>query len=183
MSCASAPSTEGDELLDLPELGGEDEQEGVDDPGEVDLRLPDAGDESPDDEPVQGTTTDLGLELGRSPEPSALGDDATGLADVGSTGTLGLMIDEHSQSLLDHAEPDPDGSGEDADTGLEPLADDTERTDAEGLDDAAGERLDVEDLPALDVGGDDEVEVGIELEPPPSNGSTPGADPDAPASK
>jgi hypothetical protein len=186
MTRTSAPSVDGDDLPDLPALDGEDEHEGLDDPSEIDLGLPEAGDEASDEEPVAATLVDVGLEIGRPAEPSALGDDATGLGDGSSSSTLGLGIDDHCESLVERAEPELGSAGEDADTGLERSnddTDDTERTDAEGLDDPTGEQLDAAELPELDVGGDDdEVEVGIDIEPLPPDQSSPGPD-DAPAGR
>jgi hypothetical protein len=142
--------------------------------------LPEAGDEAADDEPAAPTLAEAGLEAERYVEPTALGDEATGLGDAASL-TLGLRLDEHGDSLVERAEPELGSPGEDADMGLEPLADDTERTDAEGLDDPAGERLDAAELPALDVGGDDgEIEVGIDIEPLPPAPSSSGSDDDGP---
>jgi len=181
MRRTSAPSVDGDDLPDLPALDGEDEHEGLDDPSEIDLGLPDAGDEVPEDEPVAATLGDVGLEIGRLAEPSVLGDDATGLGDAPSSWTLGLAVDEHCESLVERAQPELGSAGEDADTGIEPLDDDSERTDAEGLDDPAGEQLDAAELPELDVGGDDdEIEVGIDIEPLPPDQSSPAPDDDAP---
>jgi len=167
----SAASVEDEERLDLPPLDGQDEHEGLDDPAEIDMRLPDEGEA--DDETAE-LPLGIGLEIDQPGEPSVLGDDAAGCDDAPPT--LGLHIDERAESLLDRADPDLGSAGEDVETGLEPLPANTDRTDAEGLDDPKGESLSAEELPTLDVGGDDEeVEVGIELPAPEPSSPEPGA--------
>ena len=161
----SPASADGDEPLDLPPLDGEDEHEGLDDPSEIDLRLPTEGEA--DDPTDRDAELPLGvrLEVGPQAEPSALGDDATGLDD--GPPTLGLDVDHHGESLLERDSPELGSAGEDVETGLEPLPAETDRSDAEGLEDPTGDRLSAEDLPALDVGADDEeVDVGIDLPAP-----------------
>jgi hypothetical protein len=172
MERASAPSSEETELLELPALDGADEHEGLDDPDDGELRLPAAGDPQADDTGSTELPLELRLDVGSPSEPSALGDDANGIGDTAPS--VGLDIDERAPSLLDLAGPDLGSADEEAESGLEPLPADTERSDAEGLEDPAGERLDAGELPELDVGGDeDEIEVGIELGPLPPDGSEP----------
>ena len=170
MERAAAPSSEESELLDLPALDGADEHEGLDDRDEGDLRLPAAGDPEADDAASAEPPLELQLEIGSPTEPSALGDDATGIGDAAPT--VGLDIDEHAPSLLDPDEREVGSADDDAGSGLEPLPADTDPSDAEGLEDPGGERLDAGTLPELDVGGDEvEVEVGIEIGPLPPDGS------------
>jgi hypothetical protein len=165
MNRVSAPSAEGDDPLDLPPLDGEDEHEGLDDPSEIDLRLPDQGEETDEADRAAEPMLGIRLEVGQPAEPSALGDDATGLDEAPPT--LGLCLDERGESLLEREAAEPGSVGEEAELGLEPLPEHTDRSDAEGLEDPTGERLDDDELPVLDVGGDEEeVEVGIEIEPP-----------------
>lgn len=164
--CAAEPAD--DELLDLPELDGDDEREGLDDPAAVDgaLVLPASAAGAADDELPGDVLPELPAPHDRS-ATSVLGDDAAGLAtEQDDPAVLAAGLATSTGSLLD-AEPSSLGAGDDESLGIEPPRDGPDRSDAEGLDDPNGDRLDAAELPALDAGDDGEVDVGIDIEPLP----------------
>jgi len=163
MAQNSRPEVEADELLDLPELDGDDERDGLDDPSELDIALPDAGDARLGDGASDELPLDAGFRLSSADEPSVLGDDADGFANAPTT--LGLRIQELTESMLDRDQGELGSAGEDEALGIEALPADTDRTDADGLEDSDAQRIDDIALPVLDQGDDGEIDVGIELEP------------------
>jgi hypothetical protein len=153
---------EPDEPLELPELDGGDEREGLEDSGEIALPLPDAGDPSLGDGASDELPLDVGLPWSMLDEPSVLGDDAEGFADAPAT--LGLSVQEPGESMLERDQGELGTMGEDEALGIEPLPAEGDRSDADGLEDGGGERFDPSELPVLDQGDDGEIDVGIELE-------------------
>ena len=160
--CAVDVDTE--ELPELPELDIDDGEGQVDEHGGIDLRLPEP-DGDPDDKPP---ADDLVLEVelhDTHDEPSALDDDATGIADAPST--LGLSLTDRTESLLG---TDGDlGCGDDEALGISELPEDDDPSDAEGLDDPGGSQVNTRHLPVLETNddGDEEIDVGLDISEPP----------------
>jgi hypothetical protein len=171
----SAGDTSDEEPLALPALDGGDDGEGAEDPGNVELGLPMLADEAHDD----GEPADVLLELPGTGTPSAsssaLGDDASGLADSPDA-ALDSGAELGAGSLLD-SDASPLGTSDDDALGLEPLREATDRSDTDGLDDPAAEQLDAGELPTMDEGDDGEVDVGLGLdalpEPPDDDDAVP----------
>ena len=158
----AGPNEDADELPELPELDVEDGPEGIEDPAALDLSLPAEGDTSLGDAQADDLQLDPRALGGAVDEPSALGDDAQGIEDAPVAADL--HIDERRASLLERGAGELGSAEDDDQIGIEPLPADSERTDAEGLDDPVAERLEEKELPVLDVGNDeDEVDVGIDL--------------------
>lgn len=149
--------------FDLPAIEEADETVGIGDEDDELLVLED------DDDPFDDVcAVDLPLDLVLSTtaeEGSAIGDESLGIEE-GTNDEVG--IDEGSESLLDDGRPD-DAMGVELDEelGLDPLPGDLDDGGVEGLDDAAGERVDEFAFPPLDgdENDDEELDVGIHIEP------------------
>jgi hypothetical protein len=102
-------------------------------------------------------------------EPSAIGDDSTGLEGIATH--AGVSIEETEGSLIDTGdEVDSTNFEGDDDLGIDPIPREVDDGGLEGLDDPADHRIDDHMFPPLDGEEDDddeEIDLGIEISTPP----------------
>jgi len=151
------------EALDLPPLAPDEEEgDGVGEILVIDLPIVDDQSADPFDDAL---ASDLPIDITLSStasEPSAIGDDATGIA--GDAHELEGVSDDAS-SLLDDGEQQLGFDG-DEQLGLDPIPVEGDDGGKDGLDDPEAERIDAESFPPLDGGGpesDEPIELGIHL--------------------
>ncbi|MBW2454472.1 MAG: hypothetical protein JRI68_08175 [Deltaproteobacteria bacterium] len=153
--------------LDLPDLGEPEEGEGLDDQDDLNLQLSEDDQDDPfDDEVASDVPIDVELATTER-QPSALGDDATGLDDRPTSD--GLDIDEGAASLLDGDDQPMTFEGDD-ELGIDPIPEEVDDGGQEGLDDHGEDVIDEAGFPPLDGdedGPDGEIDIGYEIGPPP----------------
>jgi len=108
-------------------------------------------------------------------EPTAIGDDATGLND--RLASDGVAIDENAASLLDGDDQPMTFEGDD-ELGIDPIPAEVDDGGLEGLDDQGEAVVDATAFPPLD--GDEQeteadIDIGYDIAPPPA-----APDPDEP---
>lgn len=157
-------SNDGD-VLDLPahEIDDNDAVGIGEGEGPVGIALPkDIGDPF-DDSVASDLPLDMELDT-EAVEPTVVGDDADGLDAVPMS--IGIDLEEHSESLLD---PDLERDGfaeEDVRFGIDSVPPEVDDGGLEGIDDPGAEQIDTGAFPELvsDADDDDDLDVGIELE-------------------
>ncbi|HZO11718.1 MAG TPA: hypothetical protein VFB62_00615 [Polyangiaceae bacterium] len=149
--------------FELPPIEEADEAEGFDEEDDDDMLLGD------DDDPFDDACADdLPLDIVLSTtneEGSAVGDERLGIEEGGPEDVL--AFDEGSDSLLDDGKPDNSlGVESDDELGLDALPGDLDDGGLEGMEDAAGERVDENAFPPLDGDVDDneDLDVGVHIE-------------------
>jgi hypothetical protein len=153
--------------LDLPDLGEPEEGDGLDDHEGLELSIVDDDADNPfDDEVADDLPLDIELSTTET-EPSAIGDDTTGLNDQATSD--GVAIDEGTASLLDEGDQPMTFEGDD-ELGIDPIPAEVDDGGLEGLDDHGQDVVDEADFPPLDgdeEDGDAEIDIGIVIGPPP----------------
>ena len=162
-----------DDDLNLPSLEADEDGEGVTDQSFTALQLAVFDDEGDafDDAYADDLPLDIRIETDHV-EPSVIGDDAVGMQAPAME--EGLAFAESAVSLIDegrgHAEEGLDEHG-DEELGIDPIPREIDDGGMEGLADPTGDRVDTDEFPPLDGeedDDDDEIDVGIEIAPPPT---------------
>lgn len=156
--------------LDLPaQADPSADGSGVGDDVAVQLSVPDVGDDPFDDAVADDLPIDVVLSTTEG-EPSAIGDDATGLD--GASTSEGVHVHETEGSLIDPGD-DPDSldfEGDDS-LGIDPIPREVDDGGLEGVDDPGSDRIEDDAFPPLDGDEEDndatEIDLGIDIEPPP----------------
>lgn len=159
-------------IPDLPALddaGDDGDALGLNDPDAVQLTELSESDDPFDDAVADDLPIDVEIDTD-SVEPSAIGDDASGLHDEDIGHELELD-DTESASFLDdqgRAEEGLEMEGDD-ELGIDPIPREVDDGGLEGLDDPDEERVEA-DFPPLDGDADDdddtEIDLGIEISTP-----------------
>ncbi len=141
---------EDDLALDLPALGDDDaDQDGLDDDAALEIDAAEAEGDPFDDAVADDIPLDP-LIATTAEEPTAVGDDATGLDHIPVAD--GIAVEESAHSLIGADDDGPERDGDD-ELGVEAESGDDDGG-AEGVIDPSGEKVD--DLPPLDGQEDDE---------------------------
>jgi hypothetical protein len=150
--------------IELPPVEEADEQVGVEGDDENEALVSETDEDPFDDACADDLPLDYTLST-TAEEGSAVGDDRVGIEEGGPEDALAFQ--DGSESLLDDGRPDEAmGVESDDDLGLDRLPGDLDDGGLEGLDDAAGERVDELAFPPLDGAEDDnedEIDLGIDI--------------------
>lgn len=164
--------TTDDGDLGLPSLGDTDTEEldGVENDVPIDVSIVDDGGDPYDDSYADDVPLDVEIQTDHQ-EPTVIGDVALGVEGVQAD--VGIDIEEGGVSMIDegrgHAEEGLDFAGDD-ELGIDPIPTEVDDGGVDGLDDPQELHIEEADFPPLDGEEEDddceELDLGIELEPP-----------------